>query len=146
VQFCDLTAYQRHHNSPPLQWNPNFLDSNSVQQSPYWEPDSRKVSEELPRFLWNPKVHYHRTRSSWRVYKSCHSTPSWATWIQFTSAHPIYTRTILPFTHRYPKQFLNFRFSRLQFYMNFSFPPCIHLNVLDFITLIIFRRWLSSGL
>jgi hypothetical protein len=32
--------------------------NNSLEQSPSWEPNSSSPSQEIPRVLWNPKVHY----------------------------------------------------------------------------------------
>jgi hypothetical protein len=37
--------------------------SNYTEQSPYWEANSRSVSQELPWFLWNPKVQYRVNKS-----------------------------------------------------------------------------------
>jgi len=29
-----------------------------MEQSPYWEANWFSASEEIPRLIWNPKVHY----------------------------------------------------------------------------------------
>ena len=33
--------------------------TNAMEQSPFWEANSSLTSEEIPRILWNPTVHYH---------------------------------------------------------------------------------------
>jgi hypothetical protein len=33
-------------------------DKSSMGKSPSWETNSHPASQEIPRFLWNPKVHY----------------------------------------------------------------------------------------
>jgi hypothetical protein len=35
-----------------------YLLTHSMQQSPSWEANWFAASQEIPRILWNPKVHY----------------------------------------------------------------------------------------
>jgi hypothetical protein len=40
-------------------WNTKTNQAtNCLEQSPSWEADSHSASQEIPGFLWNPKVHY----------------------------------------------------------------------------------------
>jgi hypothetical protein len=47
-----------------------------MEQSPFWETNRFSASKEIPRILWNPKVHY-------RIHKCpppVHILSSWQTW------------------------------------------------------------------
>jgi len=65
-----------------------YLLTDSTEQSPYWEANRFSVSQEIPRILWNPKVHY-------RVHK-CPPTVSILSQINPVHAHhPTFWRSIL---------------------------------------------------
>jgi len=35
-----------------------FIKQNAMKQGPSWEANSHWASQEIPRILWSPKVHY----------------------------------------------------------------------------------------
>ena len=59
-----------------------------MEQSPSWEANRFSASPEIPRILWNPKVHY-------CFHKCPPSVPSWANSIQSIPPHLTSWRSIL---------------------------------------------------
>jgi len=79
----------------------------SIQQSPFWEANRFSASQEIPRILWNPKVHY-------RIHKCPPPVPILS---QLDPAHTrqshflnIYFKIIHPSTPGSPKWDLSLRF------------------------------------
>ena len=106
----------------------------SMEQSPSWEANRFAANQEIPRILWNPKVHYLFTSAR-------HLSLFWTSSIQSTSTHlKIRLNIILPlrpdlpcglFPSGFPNKFL---YTPLVSSIRATFPA--HL-FLDFITRII---------
>ena len=106
-----------------------------MDQCSSWEANRFSASQEIPRILWNPKVSYH-----------IHNCPTHAPILN--QIHPTHVPTsyflkirlniILPSTPESSKWFLSFRIPPPKLRLHLSFPPHLHLTLLDFITRTIF--------
>jgi hypothetical protein len=79
----------------------HYVHTYSMEQSPSWKANRFSASQEIPRLLRIPKVHY-------RIHRARHLSLSWASSTQSIPLHPtslkIHLNIILPSTPRSPKR------------------------------------------
>jgi hypothetical protein len=96
-----------------------------MEQSPSWESNSHSASQEIPRLLWKPKVHYrvHRSRQLAPVMilmNPVHTLPNY-----FSKIH---SNIILPPTLMHSEWSLPFRFPTIIFMHFSSHPSILHVH------------------
>ena len=127
-----------------------YLLTYSMEQSPNWEANRFSASQEIPRILWNAKVHYRTHKCPPPVPILSHVDPVHALTSHFLKIH---LNIILPSTPGSPKWSHSPRFPHQNPVYASSHPiraTCpAHLILLDFITRAILGeeyRSLSSSL
>ena len=73
--------------------NSRELVTDSMAQNPPWEAVISSASQETPRILWNPTIHYriHRSPPSFPVLSQINPFPLPASWISILMLSPPYT-------------------------------------------------------
>ena len=84
-----------------------YLLTYSIEQSPPWEANRPTVSQQIPRIIWNPNVHYRIHNSRPPVLIQSQINP-----VHTPTSHflKIYPNIIHPSTTGFPKLSLSFRF------------------------------------
>ena len=91
-----------------------------MQQSPSWEANRFSASQEIPRILWNPKIHYRIHKCPPPVPIRRQLDPVHTPTFHFLNIH---LNIILPFTPGFPKWSFPIRFPQQQ---PVYAPPLIH--------------------
>ena len=84
-----------------------YLLTYFMEQSPSWEANRFPASKEIPRILWNPKVHYRIHNSPPTVRILSQLNPVRTPTLHFLKIH---LNIIFPFTPEPPKWSLSLRF------------------------------------
>ena len=118
----------------PTEWSMViYLLTHSMEQSPSWEANRFSASQEIPRILWNPKVHN-------RIHKCPPPVPI------LSQLDPVHTPTpyflkihliiIHPSTPRSPKWSLSLRCTTKTLYMTLLSPYVLHAPPFSFFSIL----------
>jgi hypothetical protein len=111
------------YSAPLLTYLLTYLLSHSIEQIPSWKANRLAASQEIPRILWNPKVHYRIHKcpqpvSTIRQLNAVHTPTS-----HFLKNH---LNIILPSTPGSPQWFLSLRFPTKTLYTPLPSPSALH--------------------
>jgi hypothetical protein len=88
ASYRAVTGDRRYKTYPSKIVNSPVTFTYSMQHNRFWETNRFSASQNIPRILWNLKVHY-------RIHKFPPPFPTWASSVQSIPPHPTSWRSIL---------------------------------------------------
>jgi hypothetical protein len=107
-----------------------YLLTYSMEQSPSWEANWFVASQEIPRVLWNPKVHHRTQKRPLPVPILSQPNPVHTPTIHFLKVHP---NIILPPTPGSPQRYIRCNYSLKLDTYHHSVPNGIDSNQIPWI-------------
>ena len=110
-----------------------YLLTYSMVQNPSWEANWFAASQELPRILWNPKVHYRTHKSPSPVPILGQPDPDHVPTSHLLEIHP---NIIHPSMPRSPQWSLSLRFPHQDLYTPSPHPYAPHAQLISFFSIL----------
>ena len=119
-----------------------YLLTYFMQHSPSWEPHRFSASQEIPRILWNPKVHNRNHKCPPTVPNLSQLEPVHNPTSHFLKIH---LNIILPSTPGSPKWSLSLRFPHQNHVYASSLSHVLHAPPISFFSILLPEQYLVSS-